>query len=193
MYKNFGKPLLDFILSLILIILLSPLIIIITIIIYIDLGKPIYNLRREREGKNKKIYTMYKFRTKALDQDGTTNCNNFTKISKIIDKYRLNELPQLFNVLKGDMSLVGPRPFIPNDDLYPGEISYKRYMVKPGITGLAQVHGGRNIYHKQKLAYDVEYHDNLSFKLDLKILIATGKRLIQNSLDKRNKNIKVKK
>lgn len=192
MYKDIVKPLLDFVISLILVILLLPVIAIIAIIIRIDLGKPIYNLKREREGKNKRTFLMYKFRTKILDQDGSTDSASYTKISRVIDKYRLNELPQLFNVLKGEMSLVGPRPFIPGDELYPGEISEKRYMVRPGITGLAQVHGGRNIYHKQKLAYDVEYYDNLSFKLDLNILIITVKELFQKTVDKReNKDIKI--
>lgn len=193
MYKNFVKPLLDFFLSFILIIILFPIIILIMLITYIDLGNPIFNLIREREGKNKKTFIMYKFRTKILDKDGTTNSNRYTKISKIIDKYRLNELPQLFNVLRGDMSLVGPRPFIPDDDLLPGTISQKRYKVRPGITGLAQVHGGRNIYHKEKLEYDIEYYDNLSFKLDLNILLITVKLLFKDMLDKKeNKYIKIK-
>ena len=194
MYRKIGKPLLDFTCSLILILILWPLILLVGIITYVDLGAPIFNLIREREGKNKKTYIMYKFRTKALDEDGTTNSGRFTKVSRIIDKYRLNELPQLFNVLKGDMSIVGPRPFIPGDELLPGEISEKRYMVKPGITGLAQVHGGRNIRHKQKLAYDVEYYDNLSFKLDLNIILITAKQLLHKSIDdKANKDIKVRK
>lgn len=192
MYKDIVKPLLDFVISLILVILLLPVIAVIAIIIRIDLGKPIYNLKREREGKNKRTFLMYKFRTKILDEDGSTDSSRYTRISRVIDKYRLNELPQLFNVLKGEMSLVGPRPFIPGDELYPGEINEKRYMVRPGITGLAQVHGGRNIYHKQKLAYDVEYYDNLSFKLDLNILIITVKELFDSTVDKReNKDIKI--
>ena len=193
MYRNIIKPILDFVCSLILIIILLPVILAVAIITYIELGSPVYNLRREREGKNKKIYIMYKFRTKKIDPDGTTESNTFTKLSRKIDKYRLNELPQLFNVLKGEMSLVGPRPFIPGDTLYPGEISEKRYLVRPGITGIAQVHGGRNIYHKQKLEYDIEYYDNMSFKLDMNILLITVKEMCHKSIDNReNANIEIK-
>lgn len=163
MYK-YIKRFLDIIFSIILIILLFPLIIIVGIITYIDLGKPIFNLIREREGLNKKTFIMYKYRTKIV---GT---NDYTKVSSIIDKLRLNELLQLFNILKGDMSFIGPRPFIPNDTLPPGKISYKRYLVRPGITGLAQVNGGRHILHKDKLKYDEIYYDNFGFLQDLKIL-----------------------
>ena len=111
---------------------------------------------------------MYKIRTKKLPDNV-----EFSKISRLIDKFRLNELPQLINVLIGDMSIVGPRPFIPGDKLPNDKISEKRYLVKPGITGLAQVNGGRFISHKEKLKYDVIYYDNLSFVMDLKIVIKT--------------------
>ena len=167
MYRRFIKPIIDFIVSLFLIIILLPIMLIVLIITYLNLGNPIFNERRLREGKNKKIFVMYKFRTKLLGK------HEYNKVSKIIDNYRLNELPQLFNVLKGDMALVGPRPFIPNDDLPKDKISEKRYMVKPGITGLAQVNGGRSITHQEKLKYDIEYYDNISFGLDFKIILKT--------------------
>lgn len=173
MYKNYIKQVLDFIIALLLLLILFPLIILVAIITYIDLGSPIFNERRQREGKNKKTFVMYKFRTKKMSYQDIENPNRYTKISRIIDKYRLNELPQLINVLKGEMSLVGPRPFIPNDDLPNDKISEKRYLVKPGITGLAQVSGGRTLTHKQKLKYDEVYYDNLSFKLDLQIILKT--------------------
>ena len=111
---------------------------------------------------------MYKIRTKKLPEN-----KEFTKISYYIDRFRLNELPNLINVIKGDMSLVGPRPFIPGDKLPSGKISKKRYLVRPGITGLAQINGGRSITHKDKLKYDIIYYDNLSFMLDLKIILKT--------------------
>lgn len=167
MYRNFIKPLIDFIVALILIIILLPIMIMVLIITYLDLGKPIFNERRLREGKHKKTFVMYKFRTKLLGK------HEYTKISKKIDRCRFNELPQLFNVIKGDMALVGPRPFIPGDDLPKDKISDKRYLVKPGITGLAQVNGGRNITHKDKLKYDIEYYDNMNFWLDFKIILKT--------------------
>lgn len=169
MYKNYIKPIIDFILALVLIIILLPIMIVVAIITIIDLGFPLFNLIKEREGKNKKTFIMYKFRTKRVNNKK----NSYTKISWFIDRLRLNELPQLFNVLKGDMAIVGPRPFIPNDSLPKGEISEKRYLVKPGITGLAQVNGGRALTHKEKLDYDIKYYDNLSFINDLKIIIKT--------------------
>lgn len=180
MYRNYIKPALDFIVSLFLILLLWPIMAIVAVITYIDLGTPVYNVIRKREGKNRKTFIMYKFRTKKL---GTEHNPEYTKVSKIIDTLRLNELPQLFNVLKGEMSLVGPRPFIPGDSLPEGKIDPKRYMMKPGITGLAQVNGGREITHKKKLEYDVYYYDNMSFMLDLKIIIKTYFRLLEIRVD----------
>lgn len=188
MYRKIVKPLLDFIVSLILIILLWPMMVIITIITLIDLGLPLHNILREREGKNKKTFIMYKFRTKALDDDGTTNSNRYTKISRMIDRTRLNELPQLFNILFGQMSLVGPRPFIPGEsDKFKDIIDNKRYLLKPGITGLAQVSGCRKLNTKEKLKYDVEYYDNLSFLLDLKIVIKTVIQVFSGGLDRKPK------
>lgn len=180
MYRKFFKPLLDFILSLILILLLWPIMLIVAIITYIDLGTPIYNTIRKREGKNRKTYIMYKFRTKKL---GTEYNPQYTKVSKIIDRLRLNELPQLFNVLKGEMSLVGPRPFIPGEVLPDGKVSQKRYMIRPGITGLAQVSGGRDITHEEKLRYDEIYYDNMSFWLDFKIVCKTVLELLELNVD----------
>ncbi len=175
MYQKYIKRLLDIILSLILIILLSPLMLIVAIITLFDLGLPLHNEIREREGLNKKTFVMYKFRTKKLKALRVPNQSDFTRVSAIIDKLRLNELPQLFNVLKGEMSLVGPRPFIPGDELPEGEISPKRYMVRPGITGLAQANGGRGVTHQFKLQCDDEYYDAISFKEDAQII---GKTIV---------------
>lgn len=186
MYRNFIKPFLDFIISLILIILLWPLMIVVMIIILIDLGFPLQNLLREREGKNRKPFVMYKFRTKVLDADGTTRSGRYSKVSTFIDKSRLNELPQLFNVLIGQMSLVGPRPFIPGESQqYEAFLDQKRYMLKPGITGLAQVNGARALTVKEQIQYDVEYYDNLSFLLDLKIILKTLSKVICLNIDEK--------
>lgn len=141
------------------------------VITYINLGKPLFNLIKEREGLNKKTFIMYKFRTKIVCKE-----TKYTKLSYFFDKFRLNESPQLFNILKGDMSFIGPRPFIPNDILPEGTISKKRYLVRPGITGLAQINGGRYLSHKEKLKYDIIYYDNFSFKQDITILIKTFTR-----------------
>ena len=188
MYRKIVKPTLDFLFALLLILLLWPLMGIVALITWIDLGLPLHNLLREREGKNKKTYIMYKFRTKALDSDGHTFSNTYTKVSKFIDKTRLNELPQLFNILFGQMSFVGPRPFIPGEsDKFKDIIDPKRYMMRPGVTGLAQINGGRSISTKTKLKYDVEYYDNMSFWLDLKIVFITIGELLTFDVDKANK------
>lgn len=176
-YYTYVKRFLDIIISLALIIILLPVMIITAIILLLDLGFPLHNELRAREGKNKKTFLMYKFRTKKHNWENLPYRERYTKVSWVIDRLRLNELPQLFNVLKGDMSLVGPRPFIPGEKLPPGEISFKRYLVRPGMTGLAQVSGGRYLTHKEKLKYDVIYYDNLSFKEDFKIILKTIKYL----------------
>jgi len=188
MYKNFVKPILDFVISLLLLIVLLPILLITIIITIIDLGFPIHNRLQKREGKNKKVFVMYKIRTKTMPTKENGYKEEYTKISRVIDRFRLNEIPQLINVIKGDMSLVGPRPFIPGDQLPEGTISEKRYKVRPGMTGLAQIHGGRTISHKDKLKYDEIYYDNLSFKMDLKIILETIYELIFHKIDSR-KNI----
>lgn len=185
MYKNYIKPMLDFLIALILLIVLLPVILFTILITVIDLGFPVYNRLRKREGKGKKVFVMYKIRTKTIPTKNNGYKEEYTKISKIIDRLRLNELPQLMNVLKGEMSLVGPRPFIPGEELPEGRISEKRYKVRPGITGLAQIHGGRAITHKEKLKYDEIYYDNLSFRMDLKIILKTIYGLFAHKLDKK--------
>ena len=184
MYRKYFKRLLDIIFSILLILLLWPLMLIIALITLIELGLPIHNEIRERYGLNKKVFIMYKFRTKKLNASKLKYEEQYTKLSHKIDHYRLNELPQLFNVLKGDMSLVGPRPFIPGDKLPEGEISPKRYMVRPGMTGLAQVSGCRLLTHKDKLKYDVIYYDTLSFKTDVKIVFKTILNILKLERDK---------
>lgn len=169
MYKKFFKRFLDVIFSLVLIVILSPLILITYLITLIHIGKPIFDIRFPREGKNKKPFYMLKFRTRVYDTGDIWGRK--TKLSYMIDKLKLNELPQLFNILVGDMSFVGPRAFICGEDLPEGRISKKRYLVRPGVTGLFQVSDLK--YHKEKLKCDIEYYDNLSFLLDLKILLKT--------------------
>ena len=146
--------------------------IIVALSLYINLGKPFWNQKRLREGLNKKPYTMYKFRTRIMDTYDKPHRERYTKFSYFIDRSRLNELPQLFNVLKGDMSIVGPRPFISGEHI-PEEAPKERYMVKPGMTSLAFIKGGRQISRENKFKYDKFYYDNLSFFLDLKIVLLT--------------------
>lgn len=188
MYRNFVKPLLDFVIALLLLIILFPVLVLTVIITIIDLGFPIHNRLQKREGKNKKVFVMYKIRTKTMPTKTNGYKEEYTKVSKVIDRLRLNEIPQLINVLKGDMSLVGPRPFIPGEELPEGRISDKRYKVRPGMTGLAQINGGRTISHKDKLRYDEIYYDNMSFKMDVKIVLKTIYELVFHKIDSK-KNI----
>lgn len=168
MYRKYIKRLLDIIISIILIALTFIPMLIVMLITLINLGKPIIDIRIPREGKNKKPFYMYKIRTRVYDKQGNST---YTKTSKIIDKLSLNELPQFYNVLIGDMSLIGSRAFICNEKLPEGTISEKRYLVKPGIFGLAQSRGGRYLSYSETLKCDIEYYDNLSFMFDFKILI----------------------
>ncbi len=173
MYRKYFKRIFDIILAIILIIITFPIMIITGIIIYFDLGRPIFYEFTPREGRYRKPYQMYKFRTKTLNTRGMPDNIRYTKTSKILDITRINELPQLFNILIGNMSFVGPRPFIINEELPPGKISGKRYLVKPGVTGLSQARGAQTVSHKDKLKYDEIYYDNMSFWYDLKIIIKT--------------------
>lgn len=180
MYRKYIKRLLDIIFSFILIILLFPLILIMIIFTYLYLGKPVFDIRYPREGINKKKFYMLKFRTRIYDTED--DWGRKTKLTMLVDNLKLNELPQLFNILKGDMSFVGPRAFICGEKLPEGKISYKRYLVRPGLTGLFQIknHG----IHEDKLKCDIEYYDNLSFLLDLKIIFKTPIIIIKKLIDK---------
>ena len=164
--------------SLVLIILTFPIMVIVALSLLINLGSPLWNQRRLREGINKKPFVMYKFRTRKINSYDLPYEERYTKFSYFIDRSHLNELPQLFNVLKGDMSLVGPRPFIPGEKL-PKKPSKERYMVKPGMTSLAELYGGSTISHEDKLKCDVLYNEKISFLLDLKIIILTPFEIIK--------------
>ncbi len=143
------------------------------LVLLINLGRPVFNQKRYREGLYKKEFLMLKFRTKKLDVDNLPREKRYTKLSYFIDKLKLNELPQLFNILFGQMSFVGPRPFIPNEKLPEGKISDKRYYVRPGLTNLAFVTKNGLLNHKQKLSFDIKYYDNFGFKQDLMIFLKT--------------------
>ncbi len=176
MYKNCIKPIIDFFLAIILLILLSPLMILISIFIYFSMGKPVL-FKQKRPGYKEKIFTLYKFRTMTNEKDKNGNLlpdeKRLTKVGKIIRNLSLDELPQLFNVLKGDMSFVGPRPLLVEYLPLYNDRQRKRHEVKPGITGLAQVMGRNALTWKEKFEYDVYYVENLSFWLDLKIILLT--------------------
>lgn len=175
------KRFFDLFFALILFIITLPIFIITVIITFFDLGLPLHNERRQREGLYHKEFTMYKIRTKKLNSDGLSREKRYTKVSFMIDMLHFNELPQLLNIIKGDMSFIGPRPFIPGDKLPEGEISEARYMVRPGLTGLSLIRGGRFISHEGKLRLDKEYYENFGFIQDLKIIFLTPIEIIKQS------------
>ena len=175
-YQSYIKPLLDFIgATLGFIVLLPIFLIVIVILFFMNQGKPFY--LQQRPGKNEVIFNIIKFKTMNDKKDENGNLlppsQRITKTGQFIRKYSLDEIPQLFNVIKGDMSLIGPRPlhirYLP---LY-NEVQKKRHNIKPGMTGWAQVKGRNTITWEQKFDYDVWYVKNLSFLLDLKILFLT--------------------
>jgi len=183
MYKYFLKPTLDFLLSFIIFIILAPLFIIILIVLtFNNHGKPFFF--QKRPGKKGEVFKVIKFKTmtdrKNKEGELLPDADRLTSIGKFIRKTSLDELPQLLNVLKGDMSLIGPRPLLPEYmDLYNKEQG-KRHNIRPGITGWAQVNGRNAISWTKKFEYDVWYVDNLSFSLDLKIIIKTISKVIKS-------------
>ena len=176
MYVKFFKRIVDFLVSFVALIILSPIIFILTfLLMFANDGKPFF--LQKRPGKNEKIFTIIKFKTMndRKDENGNllSDIERITKVGKFIRNVSLDEILQLINVLKGDMSIVGPRPLlIAYLPLYNKEQA-KRHLVKPGITGWAQVNGRNAISWEEKFAYDVWYVKNISFKTDLKIILKT--------------------
>lgn len=178
------KRIFDFSIALFGLIILSPLFLIIAILIKLDSKGPVF-FRQERVGKNRKIFKIWKFRTMVQEADEFKNLKKIrkweseegdprtTKIGRLLRKNMIDELPQLINVLKGDVSLVGPRPFFLLRIKQKSEFWQKRFSVKPGITGLAQIRGGAKLSDQRTLKYDLEYIKKQSFCLDLKIILKT--------------------
>lgn len=176
MYFSIIKPLFDFLISLLLLLILSPLFLLITILLFIfNSGNPFFI--QTRPGKNARLFKLIKFKTMNDRRDAAGNllpdAERLTPIGKFIRKTSLDELPQLINVLKGDMSLVGPRPLLVEYLPLYNKTQARRHEVRPGITGWAQVNGRNTISWEQKFAYDVFYVDHCSFKLDLIIILKT--------------------
>lgn len=181
-YSHFIKRIVDFAISFILMILFSPVLLLISILLMINnKGNPFFF--QDRPGKNEKRFRIIKFKSMTDEKDGSGKLlpdnDRITKLGMFIRKTSIDELPQLINVLKGDMSLIGPRPllfkYIP---LYSKE-QYRRHSVKPGITGWAQVNGRNAISWKKKFELDVYYVDNISLFLDIKILWLTFLKVIK--------------
>ena len=173
-YENYIKRILDIILSLVALICLSPILLIVAILVRVKLGSPVL-FKQKRPGKDEKIFTLYKFRTMTDERDKSGNLlpdsQRLTKFGKFLRSTSLDELPELINIIKGDMSIVGPRPQLVRDMLFMTDEQRKRHSVRQGLTGLAQVNGRNNITWEDKLNYDLEYIQNITFIGDLKIII----------------------
>lgn len=187
-YEKYIKRLLDIVLSLCAIIVLSPVMFIIALLVRIKLGSPVI-FCQQRPGKidpktgKEKIFKMYKFRsmTDERDDDGNLMPDSvrLTAFGKKLRSTSLDELPELFNILKGDMSIVGPRPLLVSYLPYYTVEERHRHDVRPGLTGLAQVNGRNNIAWEHRLAKDVEYVENIAFREDIKICVATLLQVFQ--------------
>nr|WP_281347119.1 sugar transferase [Virgibacillus doumboii] len=180
-YKRYIKRSIDFLFSLIAIIVLSPVFLIVATLVRIKLGKPVL-FKQIRPGLSEKIFTMYKFKTMTdqKDKNGKLLPDSFrlTKFGKLLRSTSLDELPELYNILKGDMSIVGPRPLLVQYLSLYDDFQKRRHEVRPGLSGLAQVNGRNLISWEDKFKLDIEYVDNVSFIEDVKIIIFTIRQVI---------------
>lgn len=182
MYTNFTKPLFDFLAALLVLVIGSPVLVVLALVLAATQEGKIWFVQ-PRVGRHERIFSLIKFRTMndTRDRDGNLLPDDIrlTRIGKIFRMFSLDELPQLINVLKGDMSLVGPRPLLVEYLPRYNEIQRRRHDVKPGITGWAQVNGRNALSWQQKFSLDVWYVDHVSFWLDFKILILTFLKVIR--------------
>ena len=181
LYVNFIKRVMDFSIAFVALVLFSPVFIVVFLVLTVsNQGKPFFF--QKRPGKNEKPFHIIKFKSMNDKKDRHGELLPFdqrvTKMGAFIRKYSLDEIPQLFNVIKGDMSLIGPRPLLPDYLPLYNENQKQRHLLKPGITGWAQVNGRNSITWEQKFNLDVWYVHNISFLLDLKIVIMTIKKVI---------------
>lgn len=176
MYKHFTKRLLDIVFSSVGLIVLSPLFAILAILVRVMLGSPVI-FKQERPGRDEKIFTLYKFRTMTDRRDAEgkllPDCERLTKFGRLLRASSLDELPELINIFKGDMSIIGPRPLLVSYLPYYSEREKMRHSVRPGLTGLAQVSGRNYLDWDKRLEKDVEYVEHLSFGMDIKVLKMT--------------------
>lgn len=168
------KRILDFIFSTILLILLIPLFIIVSILIKVDSKGPVF-FKQERTGLNGEIFVLIKFRSMAEDNDifDFDRGDRVTKVGRFLRAYSIDELPQLINIIKGEMSFIGPRPWVTECYNYFTPYQKKRNLVLPGVTGLAQTSGRKDLNILKRIDYDVEYVNNISLMIDIKIFIKT--------------------
>lgn len=176
MYKKIIKRFLDILISLFGLIILSPVFLIVAILVRIKLGSPVF-FKQERPGKDEKIFKLYKFRSMSNKKDENGKLlpdkERLTRFGKILRSTSLDELPELFNILKGDMSLIGPRPLAVSYLPYYNEKEKHRHDVRPGLTGLAQINGRNALNWEERFKYDIEYVNNITFMNDIKIFFKT--------------------
>ncbi|MCM1266994.1 MAG: sugar transferase [Bacteroidales bacterium] len=182
MYKNGIKRCLDFLLSLCGVIVLSPILLVLAVLVRVKLGSPVL-FKQERPGKDEKIFTLCKFRTMtdARDEKGELLPDEvrLTKFGKMLRATSLDELPELFNILKGDMSVIGPRPLLVRYLPRYNAFQRRRHEVRPGLTGLAQINGRNALTWEEKFAYDVRYVEELSFAMDMRIFLGTIRAVLK--------------
>lgn len=182
MYEKYIKRIFDIALSLGGLIVLWPVYLLLCIVVRVKLGSPVL-FRQDRPGKDEKIFKLCKFRTMTDQRDEQGNLLpddvRLTEFGKFLRSTSLDELPELINILKGEMSVVGPRPQLVRDMVFMTVEERKRHDVKPGLTGLAQISGRNAIAWERKLQYDLEYIENLSFKEDVKILFKTVTKVFE--------------
>ncbi|WP_301285893.1 sugar transferase [Lysinibacillus endophyticus] len=181
-YEKFIKRLIDLFISFTAIVLLSPIFLLVLILVKMKLGSPII-FKQLRPGKNEEIFTLYKFRTMTNERDASgellPETIRLTKFGRFLRSTSLDELPQLFNVLKGDMSLIGPRPLLVHYLKLYNDHQKRRHEVRPGVTGLAQVKGRNYLSWEEKFDLDVKYVENMNLLNDIKILLLTLKKVIK--------------
>lgn len=181
-YERYIKRFLDIIFSFVLLVILSPVLLVIAIVVRSNLGSPVL-FKQGRPGLNEKIFTIYKFRTMTGERDENgellPNHLRLTRFGRALRSSSLDELPELLNVLKGDMSFIGPRPLLIEYLPLYNEQQRRRHEVRPGISGLAQVSGRNAITWEEKFKYDIEYVEKISFLLDLKIFVKTIIRVLK--------------
>ena len=184
MYKRYMKRCLDFILSLCGIIVLSPVLVILAVLVRVKLGSPIL-FHQERPGKNEKVFKLYKFRSMTDEKDAQGNLlpdeERLPRFGRILRSTSLDELPELFNILMGDMSLIGPRPLLVRYLPYYTEEERHRHDVRPGLTGLAQVNGRNALGWEDRFRYDLYYVEHLNLLLDIKIIGMTVGKVLKRS------------
>ena len=184
-YERFIKRPMDFCLALVALVVLSPVMLIVALLVRIKLGSPVI-FKQDRPGLNEKIFKLYKFRTMTDKKDAEGNLLpdevRLTSFGKKLRSTSLDELPELINIINGDMSIVGPRPQLVRDMVFMSEEQRRRHDVRPGLTGLAQVNGRNNITWEQKFEYDLKYIDSgISFVGDVKIVLQTIGKVIKKS------------